>query len=278
MMEVDMKRGRIVSSEDFHDRHAKTYDSDYDDVPYWEMYDDLTWDNMLRFLPRSKKARILDAGGGTGRWTVRIAELGYEVTLTDISEKMLEIAERKIKDRQLDSNVTIKKLDICAMGELEDNYFDLAISEGDPLSYCDSPRKATEELHRVLKKGGHAIGSVDNRMSPSKKYIVSGDFGKAKKLLENGEYIQEDSKAGLGFRVHMFHPQELRKMFQDCGFKIERLFGKMIIPWPWIEKLASTQEGYKKALKAQIEFSEMEELFPYAGHLGIVGKKIRNTR
>ena len=42
-----------------------------------------------------KGMKILDAGGGPGRYTVDLAKQGYHMTLLDISDKELEVAKRK---------------------------------------------------------------------------------------------------------------------------------------------------------------------------------------
>jgi SAM-dependent methyltransferase len=40
-------------------------------------------------------ARVLDAGCGTGRVAIRLAELGYDVTGVDLDESMLEVARER---------------------------------------------------------------------------------------------------------------------------------------------------------------------------------------
>ncbi|RLD14536.1 MAG: hypothetical protein DRI28_03265 [Caldiserica bacterium] len=72
--------------EEFYDKIAEEYDRIYQ-TPYWRLYHEITWHNIKQFLPRRENAIILDAGGGTGYWAIKLAKLGYKVILTDISEK-----------------------------------------------------------------------------------------------------------------------------------------------------------------------------------------------
>ncbi len=269
-------RIQLTTPEAFYDKHADDYDSEYSDMPFWKLYDDLTWDNILRYLPKNRNAKVLDAGGGTGRWTLEIARLGYNVVLTDISQKMLDIARVKVERENLEDRVTIMKQDIRNMEDLQDSNFDLIMAEGDPLGYCDSPKRAVEEFNRVLKPGRHAIASVDNRISGLRQHFTKGEFGRARELLRTGKTRFENPKVGMAFDIHAFYPEELRSLFQMSGFEVMRLFGKIPIPWIWIEKLVSSKKGYDEVLKAQIEFSDVEGLFPLSGHLGIVGKKINS--
>ena len=57
---------------------------------------------------------LLDAGGGPGRYTIELAQLGYTVTLIDISDEQLKIAEEKIREAGVKSKVnSIRRMDIC---------------------------------------------------------------------------------------------------------------------------------------------------------------------
>src|SRR5512136_999798 len=126
-----------TASEAYHDHEAPVYDAKYAAIPFYAaIYEAVTWDNIHRFLP-TLPARVLDAGGGTGRWTVVLARMGYEVTLTDISQGMLDVARAKIEAAGLSDQVMSLRQDIRDMSALAADSFDLVLSEGDPVSYCE---------------------------------------------------------------------------------------------------------------------------------------------
>jgi len=58
---------------------------------------------------------VLDAGGGTRLWSIKIAKKGYHVILSYVSSGMLKIAEEKIKEQNLDEKIKIVKCDITNM-------------------------------------------------------------------------------------------------------------------------------------------------------------------
>ncbi len=44
-----------------------------------------------------KKGKILDAGGGPGRYAIKLCKMGYEVTLLDLSPGCIKTAKEKFK-------------------------------------------------------------------------------------------------------------------------------------------------------------------------------------
>jgi len=82
----------------YFDQLAQDYDAS---LPWDELteriYDELTWHHIEPYLPSA--GLVLDAGGGTGKWAIPIAERGLKVVLLDLSEGMLEVARRKIEKR-----------------------------------------------------------------------------------------------------------------------------------------------------------------------------------
>jgi SAM-dependent methyltransferase len=63
----------------------------------------LTCHALSTCLP--KQGRILDIGGGPGRYTIWLAERGYRVVLADLSPDLLDIAKVKIDEAGVGSNV-----------------------------------------------------------------------------------------------------------------------------------------------------------------------------
>lgn len=85
---------RISDPETYYDEH---------DEDEWERLDSslhgrLEWKNTVdilqQYLPQS--GQVLGAGGGVGRYTVWLAEQGYEVTLVDLSERQRRVAREQV--------------------------------------------------------------------------------------------------------------------------------------------------------------------------------------
>lgn len=52
---------------------------------------------------------VLELGCGTGRVSLRLAEAGFEITGLDLSDTMLEIFRKKLKDNPYKDNITLVK-------------------------------------------------------------------------------------------------------------------------------------------------------------------------
>ena len=94
------------------------------------------------------EATVLEAAAGTGSISIAVAGKASLVLCTDLSEKMLNVAQRKINKRG-SKNITIEKQSIFEI-EKPDNSFDVVIA-GQILHLVDDPDKAAAELRRVAK-------------------------------------------------------------------------------------------------------------------------------
>jgi len=101
--------------------------------------------------------KILDAGCGTGNFSIKLAEIGCRVTGIDVSEKMLEIARAKAIEKNLD--IDFINMDAYKL-KFPDNEFDAVISMA-TFEFLDDPQKALNEFFRVVKAGGQVlIGTI----------------------------------------------------------------------------------------------------------------------
>lgn len=99
-------------------------------------------------------ARVLDCAAGTGRFSLAAAERAGSVLCTDLSEAMLEQAERKARRRGL-SNLRFARRDITALPD-PDGGFDAVIA-ANVLHLLPEPELAVRELWRVTAPGGRLI-------------------------------------------------------------------------------------------------------------------------
>jgi SAM-dependent methyltransferase len=263
-------------SEAYHDQEAPHYDAKYDDIAFFtKVYEPVTWDNIRRFLP-PLPAKVLDAGGGTGRWTLILAEMGYELTLTDISQGMLDMARAKLEAAGLLDRVTIQRLDIRDMHALADETFDLVLAEGDPVSYCQDPVAAIGELARVARVGAHVVVSVDSRIAAV--YDLNQlDFEATERLLRSGEMAwREPGKES--FPIHAFTVAELSGLFEAHGLRVVRVLGKPVFASrlkPEVrDQILADEALTRRLVNLEIRYADDPGWAGSGGHLEVTGIKV----
>ena len=253
----------------YHNVIAETYESSYKN-PYWQLYFEITWRNLKKYLPKKKSAVILDAGGGTGFWSRRLAKLGYNVVCTEIAQKMLDVGVTRAKKENLHTKIEFRNVDITDMTCFESNSFDMVIAQGDPVGYCGNPRKAIRELSRVAKKGAHVSVSVDSFYAMVGRLLVQKDYERFEKLLKT--HVSEFDHPQYNFTT-----SELRNMFKKNGLKVVNIIGKPVFPIfiqrGKVKEMLEDKQFFKKLLLLEDKFNNEPSIVGLSGHIQIIGKK-----
>ncbi len=251
----------------FYDNIADHYEEDYTQDPYWKLYNDITWHNIKSHLPK-KKMTIIDVGGGTGYWARRLAKLGHNVVVTDISKKMLSIGHKKAKKANLHKKIFFQYADIVDMPH-KDERFDMVLCQGDPLSYCINQRKAIKELVRIAKPKAKIIASVDNFFATLHKL-------QAHKPQDIPRLLKTHKSNIYGVHPqYNFTPEELKALFQNNSCQVLSLIGKPVFidRYTLRENPSLLTKLYKKSLALELKFNSCPSLVGKGGHLEIVVQK-----
>jgi demethylmenaquinone methyltransferase/2-methoxy-6-polyprenyl-1,4-benzoquinol methylase len=96
---------------------------------------------------------VLDLCTGTGRGILPIAESGCNIVAIDLSSEMLEVANRKIQEQNI-QKISLHRMDATDL-QLPDKHFDIAMSSF-ALHEMDTQlmNQVLQEIYRVLKDGG----------------------------------------------------------------------------------------------------------------------------
>lgn len=198
------------------------------------IYDNLLIKILDTAMPKGR-LKILDAGGGTGKWSIYFAKMGHEVYLLDISKPMLSVASEVINREKLNNNIKIFHGSIDNL-PFEDGYFDVVFSDRNPISHCGKKEvsyKAISEYYRVIKQGGIVIASVLNRMRKVVQMVMELEFDKAYSLFHG-----EDLRRGKNEYTHFFTSAELIDVLTKTGYRNVHLYPTTtfteFIPTAWI--------------------------------------------
>jgi SAM-dependent methyltransferase len=121
---------------------------------------DVHLDRLRRFVDAGD--RVLEVGAGPGRFTIELARLGAQVTVSDLSPRQLELNRERVAAEGLEEHVFEREIaDVLDLTRWDDASFDATVCFGGPLSYVvDRADDGIAELVRVTRPGGHVLVSV----------------------------------------------------------------------------------------------------------------------
>jgi len=196
----------------------------------------------LSLLPNSlKNKKILDAGCGSGIYSVLLTKKDGEVIGVDISKKMIEIATR-----QTPKGLNIKYL-VSGLYDLpfKNESFDIIVCNY-VLENVEDLAKVFEQFFKVLTKKGVCIISLSHFMRGNSTPTIKDN--KEQWVVEN--YFNTElrkSNFGGGMIVPKYR-RTLQNYVDDLskvGFVIERILEPQPIP----EGELVDKEGYEKAMR-----------------------------
>lgn len=252
---------------------------------------------IARFL--DKPLNILDAGAGTGRYSLPLAGDGHQLTHLDVSEQMLSLAKESAQRVGL-PNIRFLRGDIVEMPDFKDRAFDMVLCLDAPISYCyPNQDAALEEVCRVAgnlvvlmvsSRGGvvpfMANYDLQKEFVPD-DYDTSDDpFMMARTTLEKGvedfppEILDYLNKAGkLAPLDYAFTVDELVSKVTALGFIVEILGGPGALARNLTPENLEKVRGDRTLFQRFIDLSMVYDFDPF--HLGmgavnllLVGRRI----
>lgn len=243
----------------------------------------LTCAMLERYLPA--QGRILDIGGGAGRYTIWLARRGYKVVLADLSPDLLELAQAQIADADVTEQIeAIVEADACDLSRWSDESFDAIVSLGPFYHLPDSEERerAARELVRVLRPDGTAFIALMPRLALLRRILARPDERKhladgawVARLMEHG--IFENSAAGKFTHGYGAQPAEIEPFFRQHGLEqVTLLSAEGItdgIQKAVSEALASESNICQETFNLLVETADDPTILGMANHLLYVGRR-----
>lgn len=206
---------------------------------------------LARWLPEG--GRVLDAGGGPGRWAIWMARRGHRVVLGDISGVQLEIARREVAAEGLELEAIVE-LDARDLSRFPDASFDAVLSLGPfyHLTVESDRARARSEAARVLRPGGRLLATVMGRYAWFLGLALDGVRPPAEllPLLRSGEYA---GRGGPFADAYLYRPEEVAPFFEAGGLATLALLASQGILNLVQERVAELREQSQAAWEELIE-------------------------
>ncbi|MFN8074461.1 MAG: methyltransferase domain-containing protein [Kineosporiaceae bacterium] len=203
----------------------------FDEADYWRLSDELIKELVRRHLGLAEGARVVDVGGGTGRWGAWMArEFGVRVTIADRSKDMLNEAAATVASLGLTDLVDLVACDIHDAPELPTASADAVLSTYGVLSFLDDPQAAFREVARVMKPGATGL-LMSHSFSNALTSKICRDGAGAEELAELGRTrIVKWAPHVPALRV--FSTTDLSELATNAGLEVTGMFGVTALTMP----------------------------------------------
>lgn len=224
--------------------------------------------------------RILDIGGGPGRYAIHFAKRGCDVTLVDLSEENVRVALEKAKEANVSIRAMVANclaLDPQALGE-----FDHVFLMG-PLYHLlnpDDQKAAVETALSHLKTGGLfyasfilAFGALIFDLKNGGNIVRDSTNPETRSLID--EIVNGEDYRGQAFtRVCLTNQRNILPFMEQFPLEKLHLFGQEGILAPnEAELLQRDQEEIDCWIEIAKKYLDMPELLSYSEHAMYIGKK-----
>jgi S-adenosylmethionine-dependent methyltransferase len=247
----------------------------------------VTTDMLVRHLP--DRGRVLDLGGGPGRYAAWLADRGYRVTLADLSPELLAIARTRLSVDPIGpprpgAVEAIVEADARDLSAWPDATFDAVLALGPFYHLPDRAgrRRALSEVARVLRPGGtvfiafmpwlilvrRTVGVADER-----RHLADPAFVAA--LRDRGEFRNDvPGRFTGGYGVD---PARVSREIEPAGFVTRALVSThgfaTGIEEALLEMADSDPVAYRAALQLLLSTADDPSILGTAGHLLYVGQR-----
>jgi S-adenosylmethionine-dependent methyltransferase len=227
---------------------AQKYAS-YLETPEGRLRLDLPLGNLEEFLPEERMPlRALDVGGGTGANSVRVARLGFEVTLLDSSPTMLDIAKRAGREAGVGEKIILKIGDAAHLVNLfKARSFDLILCHN-ILEFVEDPCAVLRDAARMLRNSSSTL-SVLVRNRPGevlKAALLNGDLAMAEGNLTS-DWADESLYGG---KLRLFTAESLRANLEAASLMVIATRGVRVIA-DYLPQRISRSAEYESILELE---------------------------
>ena len=209
---------------------------------------------------------VLDIGGGTGGFAVRVAELGHRVQVVDPSPDALAALDRRARESGVADRVTGQQGELSSLLDVTGPAsVDVVLCHG-VLEVVDDSAAAIATIAEVLRPGGVLSLLVAQRHAAVVARAMAGHFQQARAML--------DSASSTGRSGRRFTHDEVTALLSDAGFELTSVHGVRVFADLVPGSLLDLEPGATQALlELEQAVAERPEYLPLAAQLHVIARR-----
>ena len=127
-------------------RHYSTHD---EDARFASRHGQVEFLTTMRYIERylQPDMKVLEIGAATGRYSLTLARMGYDVTAIELVQHNIDVFRKKMKPRD---KVDLQQGNALDLSRFEDNSFDMTLLLG-PMYHLFSQEDQTRALNEALR-------------------------------------------------------------------------------------------------------------------------------
>ncbi|WP_341661598.1 tRNA uridine 5-oxyacetic acid(34) methyltransferase CmoM [Vibrio sp.] len=176
----------------------------------------IVWEELEQLLAAvngsRKSLHVLDAGGGLAQISQKLAKLGHQITLCDLSSEMLQLARQDIEKNGLLKQYRLVHSPVQSIAKHLKEPIDVLMFHA-VMEWLVDPKAALQYLLREVKPGGAASIMFYNHHGLVYKNVVCGNIPHVLDGMPHRKRFKLQPQKGL-------KPEDVYQWIEESGFEI----------------------------------------------------------
>ncbi len=227
----------------------------------------IVWEHLLQNIPElseDRPLRILDAGCGLGQMGLKLARLGHELVLSDLSEKMVEETGLLFKKELPDTKIELLHKPVQELNRKDIGEFDLILFHA-VLEWLARPEETLKHLTHLLKPEGHLSLMFYNRDALVFRNLIRGNWHKA----------ESDNLQGDEGSLTPYYPltlEEVEGWLERWQFEVLSRAGVRVI-YDYMERRIRDKRPVEEIVRIEMKYAQHEPYLHMGRYLHLIAKK-----
>ena len=221
----------------------------------------------MRYIEKYLKqnSKIIEIGAGTGRYSIALADMGYDVTAVELVPHNINIMKKKVKPKH---DIKIYEGNACDLSFIDSDTYDIVLLLG-PMYHLftdEDKHKAISESIRVAKKGGIIYSAYCNndtcmyKMFYKKRILNYLDKG----LIED-DYHAKSSPNEI---FELYRKSDIDNLMKDFDVTRLHFVGVNMLSYLYSNKLNRlNKREFSEYMKFLSTICEREDLVGFSEHM-----------